>query len=311
MACEDELRLVDRVVISDDGSSDDTVKLAVHCWTSATPLEILTSPSNFGEYINVNSAVMGLGSETKWYLLMHSDNLAKRGWIRTLVTEARSAPDSVGSVCTSYDFRKLNGEIILGENGTERIRMIPASKGSINDTLQNGCWWHNSTAAVRVAAFRDIGGMPAEQGLSQMGDWDFSLRLLANGWDIAYVPKALIIYCDNTFSVSSTNFITHRDVLDRAKVTENFCDGAPVDLLNRCYSQMYRTLFRRLASSLVRGHGRRFFAAIVALGKVMRSHLYCLKHRSETREPRRFPVRFEKKTVLRPRALSPRRTHQI
>lgn len=294
LALGDELKLLKKVVITDDGSKDNTLELVRETWNSTTPLEILKTAQNQGEYMNVNSAVMSLEPEVEWYLMMHSDNLAKKGWVETLVNEATRADKKVGSICTSYDNLYLNGKTVPGEDAGRTVN-FEGNSHSVYYALRIGCWWHNSTAIVRVSAFKEVGGMPAKQDLAQMGDWDFSLRLLASNWGITYIEKPYVVYVENESSVSSKNFVTHRDLKDRMAVTKRFAHGCPKELLNLIFGDISKMLLRRIVSSLLHGQWKRLWAGATLLPKVLTTYLYTLKLGSATLQPLRHPVLFEKR----------------
>lgn len=274
------LKRLARVIISDDGSRDETVALARRLWTSSTPLEILRAPKNRGEYLNVNSAVCSLEPSIEWYLMMHSDNLAKQGWIEALLDNAKTAGPKVGSICTSYDIRALDGRITPGPTEASiATKVIEGGPGSVYGTLKNGCWWHNSTAAVRVKAFKDIGGMPAKQGMSQKGDWDFLIRLLARDWSILYVPRALVVYCDNVQSVSSANFRKHVDISDALGIIERYCGGCPKEFLSMMYRNMTKWLIQRFVAGFFRFQWVRAALALKLIPTVVRSYYKTLSLR--------------------------------
>lgn len=275
-----DLTLLEKIVIADDASKDDTLEIVRDMPQIPIPVDIHTAAKNRGEYANVNSAVMSLEPEIEWYLVMHSDNLAKPGWIRELATHSFAAPENVGSVCTSYDTLFLDARTVSGE-GTGNVNTFPGNAKSVYDALRAGCWWHNSTASVRVKAFRQIGGMPARQDLSQMGDWDFSLRLMASGWAITYISKSLMVYRENEQSVSSKNFVVHKDIIDRAKVTERFSRGCPQEVIKFAHRQMFTTLLRRTVSSALRLQGKRFLSAFRAMGIVLDNYRRCRLLRSQ------------------------------
>jgi glycosyltransferase involved in cell wall biosynthesis len=274
----DGLHRIQRVILSDDGSTDNTVQLARACWKAATPLEVLEAPRNRGEYPNVNEAIASLDASVEWYCMMHSDNMAKPGWLEALTDQIGKAPGEVGSICTSWDDLMLDGRTIPGENAPPgEVRTIPGNREAVYDTLRRGCWWHNSTAAVRVKAFREIGGMPAGQGLRQKGDWDFLLRLLSAGWSIQYIPRTLMVYRENATSVSSANFLKHRDVTEAAAIVQRYCAGCPWRTLLSIHKQYLVFLMRRSGSSLARGMFRRLFGALAAMGVVSRGLFVSLR----------------------------------
>jgi glycosyltransferase involved in cell wall biosynthesis len=273
----DDLRRIRRVIITDDGSTDNTLDLARRCWRVDTSLEVFEAPRNRGEYTNVNEAVARLGPDICWFCIMHSDNMAKKGWVAALTNQIKVAPADVGSICTSWDDLYLDGRLVPGENALSgEVRTVPSIRESIYHTLRKGCWWHNSTAAIRIEAFRRVGGMPAGQGLRQKGDWDFLLRLLAGGWAVQYIPRSLMIYRENPQSVSGANFLHHGDITESIAIVQRYCAGCPRKVLFAIHARQLGFLLRRCGSSLRKGMFKRFTSALRAMGFVIQGFFVSL-----------------------------------
>jgi GT2 family glycosyltransferase len=112
-------------------------------------------------------------------------------------------------------------------------------------------------------------------GLPQCADWDWVLRCLSSGWDIEYIPRALIRYRQHTASVSAHSFSTNRDLVENLILTNRY--GAV--LQRRDVWTIHRRLGmfagRRAVRSLLRGRpsgvwrGLRTGAAIAESGARM------------------------------------------
>ena len=274
----DALRSVDRIILTDDCSKDRTIDVARAAWKGTIPLEVFDAPQNRGEYQNMNEAVARLPKHIEWFLIMHADNLAKPGWLATLLDRVAAADEKIGTICTSWDDWYEDGRIIPGEN---RQPPIPArtrgDDASVAGTILRGCWWHISSCAIRVEAYQEVGGLPL--GLRLKGDWDFLLRLLGSGWDVEYMPKALMLYRANPAGSSSIAFRMHRDVLETLIVTQRHHVALSLGRLIGYHAYHLKTLVRRFVGGVIRGHVQRAlstfpmaFFTLHSLGKCLWEH---------------------------------------
>ncbi len=269
-ALDGEMSQVDCVVLSDDGSTDNTIALAKERWTASTPLRVLQASQNRGEYRNVNEAFQTLSTEFEWVLNMHSDNLLKEGWVRELTGQIRNCAADVASISTGWDFLRTDGVLLTAPPRDEPVLRREPGRKSVNHTLKTGCWWHNGSAAIRIRAFLEVGGLPAGSNLRQAGDWDLLLRFLTNGWAIELIPKHLLIYRDAGANVSSRNFRSHRDLTDKASVIAKYSAALSAPERVAVFSRIFADLIRRVFSSLIRMQFRRLlytFPAAIAVGR--------------------------------------------
>jgi len=274
----DALRWVDRVILADDCSTDRTIGVARAVWKGQIPLEVVEARQNRGEYQNMNEAVARLPKYIEWFLILHADNLAKPGWIATLLDRIAVADEKIGTICTSWDDLYEDGRVAPGENRQRPTpERIVGNRASVAGTILRGCWWHISSCAIRVKTYREIGGLPL--GLRLKGDWDFLLRLLACGWDVEYVPKALMLYRANPAGSSSVSFQRHRDVFEALTVTQRYHDVLSIHSLIGYHGYHLKTLARRLVGGVARGHFRRAFATFPAAFFTLHSLGRCLRER--------------------------------
>jgi glycosyltransferase involved in cell wall biosynthesis len=269
------LTRVDAVIVADDGSRDQTKEVALQAWRNTVPLRVLKAPMNRGEYVNVNEAVSQFDPEVEWLLIMHADNVAKERWLEVLLARVAEANDKIASICASWDDWMTDGTIHPGENKSLAERtVIAGSPQAVRDTLMKGCWWHISCCAIRVAAYRDVGGLP--RGLRLKGDWDFLLRLLSSGWDIEYVPLALMKYRQNPQGSSSLSFRLHSDIKETMQVVRWHCGALSLADSVRLHGSHLRMLARRSGGSALRGHWRRLFWSVPTMFRVVGNLFLCL-----------------------------------
>jgi glycosyltransferase involved in cell wall biosynthesis len=281
------LEEIREVVIADDGSRDGTCDVARTAWKSPVPLRILERQFNCGEYSSVNNAVEQFPAGIEWFLIMHADNMAKEGWLAAFLDRIERATDDVALIGSSYDYLTNDGSVRPGENeADDRIVYVPGTRASVAGTLLRGCWWHISSCAVRVAVFRKVGGLPKVMQLA--GDWDFMLRVQADGWTIEHLPRSLMVYRENPAGSSSLTFRHHRDVWEKMMVIDRFHWALNGGSLARLHAQNAWFLMSRVIRCLVNLDVVRLAWVFPALGCVGASYVACILDREHKRvAPRR------------------------
>jgi glycosyltransferase involved in cell wall biosynthesis len=210
------------IYVADDCSSDGTASVAIRSWSNlAPPLSVVQPPRNLGTYRNVNYALRQVMDAHAWVLFLHDDDIARFDWMARMTERIRQCGPSVGSICSSWDVLYDSSIAETGEDDPLRtVELVGASGASVRTTLMRGCWWHFSGAAVRVQALRSVGLF--DESLPQCADWDWILRCQAHGWDVEYIPRALIRYRQHSTSVSSRSFEMHRDLVEHLILTNRY-----------------------------------------------------------------------------------------
>jgi GT2 family glycosyltransferase len=179
---------------------------------------------------------------------------------------------------SSYDCFIDNGPIRPGED-KPGVVTVRGTKESIADTLKMGCWWHISSCAIRVATFVRVGGLPKVMQLK--GDWDFMLRVLADGWTIEHVPKSLMLYRDNPAGSSSVSFRHHTDIWETMEVIGRFHYALDARRLADIHVRHVWYLMRRVIGSMLHFRGVRLLWAFPAIGCVFASYWSCCFDRKQ------------------------------
>lgn len=275
----DALSRVDRIILTDDCSKDHTVEVARAAWKGPIPFEVFEAPQNRGERQNMNEAVARIPKHIDWILILHADDMAKRGWLEALLEAIATADEKVGTICTSWDTLYEDGRVAPGENRyPPTLERIVGNEASVRGTILRGCWWHISGCAIRVKTYREMGGLSPE--LPMKGDWDFLLALLACGWDVLYVPRALVTYRMNPTGVSSISFRRHRDIIETLLVMQQYQKVLGLASLVGYHGYHLKTLARRFVGGVVRGHLQRALATFPAALFAVRSLGNCLWERA-------------------------------
>jgi glycosyltransferase involved in cell wall biosynthesis len=257
------------VYLADDASTDDTCKVAEAAWTGNVPLIVRRAEKNSGERRTVNRMFSEIAAECDWALILHADDLAKPDWLVTMVRLMKQAGERTASVCSSYDLLHEGGRIEAGEEIADAgTRVIEGNSAAVVDTLIRGCWWHISGCAIRLSAFKAIGGFHEE--MPQRGDWEWLLRALSKGYAIEYAPRTLTLYRLHGASVSSVSFRTFRDVRETLDVLRLYREALPRRLQARLYWQNEMLSLRRGARAITRADAPTTMNSLKAAGLVIR-----------------------------------------
>lgn len=245
---------IEKVLLVENGASPETVAIARRVWTSATPLDILTIPVNNGLWPAKNLAFEKL-AEFDWVVMLHADDVLKPCWLELYLDAMRAADDRVASICSSYDnWFFESGEIEPGEDAVgEPPRKIEGTPGSIADGLNRGCWWHISGAAVRPAAFRDIGAFDERYPYS--GDLEWMLRCFSRGYSIVYIPRTTMLYRRHKGAATNTAFDRGWDIKEYRIFLNHYHEAGelPRSLYDKLMRQQSLLALRRIAVRLLRG----------------------------------------------------------
>ena len=256
------------VIVADDRSSDDTVIAAESAWKSSVPLQVIRNGVNRGERATVNEAALALPMAVAWIFILHADDLAKPEWLRKMLDTIDQSDALVASVTASYDVLHEDGRLEKGEcAGDGQSAIIRGEPKAIADTLRRGCWWKISSCAIRMSAFRRLEGFAPD--MPQLGDLDFIIRLMGQGWSIAYLPQCLSIYRQTNQSVSSKSFLIHRDVREWLRILENYGGLLPRRDLFLRYQWLASVLLRRVGRAVLLGRWPRVWTGLAMLPVVL------------------------------------------
>src|SRR5262245_44491630 len=314
LALDEDLDLhIDFLMLCDDGSKDDTVTLAERTWTHPrVPLVVKRAEKNQGEYRNVNSGIAAMPPHIHWVLIMHSDNEALPAWIKVLARECGRVGDKVGTICGSWEY-VVDGKITHqgDQRGPNYIEDVPGDAAALKSTLYKGCWWHNGACAIRISAWKDVGGhpqdtpllgpletlglrrplLPPARRLRARGDWDTLLRMLSSGYTIRYVGTPLIRYIESHASVSSGSFAWHGDLLEDLQVIRRHQSVLGFGDIISLHWRRLSILMWRFSGAVVRGQWRRAWMAVAAGPAVVTSFIAssAMLLRGEGGQLRRIP----------------------
>jgi glycosyltransferase involved in cell wall biosynthesis len=248
----DRLDDIGLVVLLDDCCTDDTAAVARERWTTVTPLEVWRNANNMGERRTTNAAIARLSDSFEWTFILHADDVVKPLWLSLYLDELGKLPDTVATICSSYDnWWPTAGRIEAGEEepGVPAVH-VPGERSHVLGTLEKGCWWHLSGCGLRNRAFLDIGGF--EPDMPQLGDWEWLLRCLVKGYGVWYVPRTTMLYRQHDSSVSSRSFREAQDLREKLRILRSMHVQGYLDEA-KLKAQVRRIIRQMARRSLVRG----------------------------------------------------------
>jgi glycosyltransferase involved in cell wall biosynthesis len=240
-----DIGLLQAVIVLDDASRDATIDVARSVWRSQVPLKILSNSKNVGQWNTINSGLVRLPSSIEWAFILHADDAVRPNWISIYLREMIDCPDHVASICSSYDlWYPESGRTTPGDEFPGRPNdLVRGTREAVLGTLDRGCWWHISGCAIRMMAFREIGGFKSD--MPYTSDWEWLLRCLTKGFSVLYVPRSTMLYRQHASSVSSNSFRRAQDVREAMRIFSAYRDGRYLTALE--YRRKLRGLLYQLS----------------------------------------------------------------
>jgi glycosyltransferase involved in cell wall biosynthesis len=245
-------RHISRVVLADDGSTDDTILHATQSWLNKSiKLEVWRSDTNRGERATVNAAFRRMIEENEdWCAILHADDLAKPHWLDSLCSRTSRVASNTVSICSSWDSWYPQKQVIFGEDNEHRDdEIVWGTIESTKGTFSRGCWWHFSGSLMNLNEFEQVG--PFLEDMPQLGDFEWLIRALLKGKHITYVPRTLISYRCSEGNVSSVSFRTNRDQKEAIQICQHYYTNPRLTLAvaNYARTNFKRALYRCLTSA--------------------------------------------------------------
>ncbi len=212
------------IIIADDQSSDDTVKLA----QKVSGIHICRTPENLGFLKNCNLAAKQ--ARGKYILFLNNDTEVCPGWLKSLVELIESDP-SIGMVGSKFiypDGRLQEAGGILWSNGSgwNYGRFDDPDKAAYNyvkdvDYISGAC------IMLPLALWRQLGGFDERFAPAYCEDADLAFAVRDAGYRVVYQPKSVVIHHEgisNGTDISSgmKHYQTENSVKLREKWAEEF-----------------------------------------------------------------------------------------
>lgn len=199
------------VFIYDDCSKDDSYIVVSEFIKSKPTFSLIKNELNSGERKTTNLAFQKLYGTYDWVFIIHADDIVKKDWLASLISEIEKVDADCFTAWSSYDvFHDTiknaeegdnSGAVFYGSKSVEEVRAILRKMYSS---------WHISGAAFNLSLTHKLGGF--DEKLAQFGDTDFFVRGLLAGYKHIYISRTLTYYRIIEGSVSSVSVNTNRDI---------------------------------------------------------------------------------------------------
>lgn len=164
-----------RVVISDNGSTDDTAQVAKDWEPRFESIEVVDSSQRRGVANARNAAIRATGEEL--ILICDADDRAHPGWVSAMRSGLRVADAVTGPLVAVYSD---------GRRETWNDTQVPTSMGYLR-------YAPGGNIGIRRTVFDAMGGFRADMTLGQE-DVDFGWRMVNAGFTISHQPGAAVDY---------------------------------------------------------------------------------------------------------------------
>jgi hypothetical protein len=206
---------------------------------------------NLGERATLNRAFERLKTELDWVYLIHADDLAKPNWIQLYLERISRCGPRVVSVSSSWDtWFPEKDTIVPGEDDLSRdFQVITGTRDAVVGTLDRGCWWRISGCVIHLQKFFECGDFRPD--LPVVGDLEWSLRALKNGYSIEFIPRTSVLYRQHATSISTESSRTAKDLYELMFLYKTYYDDG---YLSSSKWRAFRLNMARLVSKrIVRG----------------------------------------------------------
>lgn len=262
------------VIVVDNGSTDRSVEFV----TSRHPgVQLVCLPANRGFAGGVNAGIAAArAGGARWIGLLNNDAVAEEHWVERLLDVLRAHPQVGIATARILD---ATGRLVdsTGDFYTVWGIPYPRGRGQPNDArlCTPGPVFAASGGAslYRVTVFEEVGVFD-ESFFAYYEDVDLSFRARLAGWDIHYVPDALVWHAMGATSSTLGDFTRYHVVKNHVYL---YAKNLPAPLLARHLPTALAGLGWLLAADLRAGR----------LSSSMRALREAAGHAGELRERRR------------------------
>lgn len=246
---------VEKVVVCDDGSTDDTVAAIQSIAFDRCPLTLLRHSTNKGEPACYRTLVEALSEHTEWFLILHSDDLALDCFLERNIEVLKQCDSTVAAVSSNYYVFTESTECLAHSPAEDTIVFRGGAAAEIRHTATVGCWWHISGSLVNKRLWQEFGGTSPE--LNQVADWDLMLRWQRAGYRVGhYLIPTTKYRVRRAASVSARSYLEFRDVRERIRVIGGYPDVFTPDVSRKLAIRFGFASLRRVCRLVLAGKFR-------------------------------------------------------
>jgi glycosyltransferase involved in cell wall biosynthesis len=200
------------LVLSDDGSTDDTLQIAEHYAAKDARVRIVRNP-HLGIVATRNSGLAATNKGSEFITFFDSDDLWEKHGAATLMAalEANPKAPAAHAICRCVDMNGVqfphdnhaenmrNRRAVVGDEIVPIPRTAPTSFGAL---LVDNYITTPGTSMIRRSAFDAVGTFAP--GTEPCDDWDINLRLARLG-DFVFVDEVLLSWRRHSMAISNVS----------------------------------------------------------------------------------------------------------
>lgn len=250
-------RQPDRIVLVDNGSTDDSLERA---GALLAGVDVIPLSENAG-FARANNVAASAASQYDALALLNPDALADPGWLAALV---RAADDHPTAAAFASQIRLASTPHLLDGAGDSYHVSGRAWRNGHGRPLSTGpprvvdvfapC---AAAALYRRSAFQEVGGFD-ERYFCYFEDVDLGFRLRLRGYTCVYVPEAIVDHVSSAFSGYRSDFAVYHG---ERNMVWTFVKDMPAPLFWRYLPQHLLLNLASLAYYPFRGQGRAVWRA--------------------------------------------------
>jgi succinoglycan biosynthesis protein ExoA len=184
------------IVVSDGGSSDDTVAIVERIGTTDPRIRMLTTVERLSTSASVNRAVECFGGDRTWLVRLDAHAGYPRDYASRLV--AKAVETGANSIVTPMFTR---GDTCFKRAAAAAQNSFLGTGGSAHRLRNRGGWVeHGHHALFNLEWFRNLGGYDAALKFNE--DAEFDQRLIKNGGRIWLADDLVITYFPRSDTIS-------------------------------------------------------------------------------------------------------------
>jgi glycosyltransferase involved in cell wall biosynthesis len=278
-----KIELVDKVLLMDDASKDNTIELAEKTWNySKIPLVIHKNETNLGQWPNKNKALSLIRPQYDWMLLLHADDLVREDWIDAMlksIDDADWEPDVIFSECSHIQpDGKISHRVGFTESMNLNIHRASASE-EVRSALYRGCYWRISGSAFQLSVFDEVGEFSNKYPYA--GDYYWFLRFLSKGKKVAYLPMSLLINRNHESSVAGQAHRSDTDIREFLAILSEYQEYVPKKyvLSNHIKKSVY--VLRRIIGDSGRGVFKTFPMHMSTFSFILKNFIQAVSRRKQ------------------------------
>ncbi|HEY5550180.1 MAG TPA: glycosyltransferase family 2 protein [Candidatus Saccharimonadales bacterium] len=252
-----------QIIVVDNGSIDRSVQIIKEKYPQ---VELITLPKNRGFAGGVNAGIkLAWESGAKYVALLNNDAVADKTWLKSLVSIMDYHPKA--GIATSKILDRNGNQLdSTGEAFTVWGLPYPRGRGESDSKKYDKETWifgaSGGASIYRVKMLKEI-GLFDEDFFAYYEDVDLSFRAQLAGWEVAYVPKAVVYHEIGATGAKVKDFYTYQTLKNLPML---MWKNVPLGLLPKVWPRFELAYSAIAVRALSRGQFGAFFKGTLMWG---------------------------------------------